>query len=204
MSRRLVAEALGRAWAFGRLATATCPRDVQAGCWEPPGSRLYIVPPRPELRRALQEGCHSAAGPEAELSDTSYTGGDSPSGAEAYGRPAVAGDWFSRFLRRVIIAVLRVWALGWLDWVNHHLPMPLWLRRWTGWSLPGPGCRSGQGKGLPCSERLDSSSSVQTPPGPPSGAFASPLAPLQRWGPARTVAWWSSEGMPVSGPSGSF
>ena len=31
----------------------------------------------------LQEGCDSAAGPEAELSDTGYAGGDSPGGAEA-------------------------------------------------------------------------------------------------------------------------
>ena len=38
---------------------------------------------KPELRRALQEGCDSAAGPEAELSDTGYAGGDSPGGAEA-------------------------------------------------------------------------------------------------------------------------
>ena len=31
-------------------------RDVRAGCREPPGGRLYIVPRPPELRRALQEG----------------------------------------------------------------------------------------------------------------------------------------------------
>ena len=90
-SRRSAAEAPGRARAFGRPAlwrprrpaTATRPRDVRAGCREPPGGRLYIVPPPPELRRALQEGCDSAAGPEAELSDTGYAGGDSPGGAEA-------------------------------------------------------------------------------------------------------------------------
>ena len=43
---------------------------------------LYIVPRPPELRRALQEGCDSAAGPVAELSVTGYAGGDSPGGAE--------------------------------------------------------------------------------------------------------------------------
>ena len=90
-SRRSAAEAPGRARAFGRPAlwrprrpaTATRPRDVRAGCREPPGGRLYIVPRPPELRRALQEGCDSAAGPEAELSVTGYAGGDSPGGAEA-------------------------------------------------------------------------------------------------------------------------
>ena len=36
-----------------------------------------------ELQRGLQEDCDSASGPEAELSDTGNTGGDSPSGTEA-------------------------------------------------------------------------------------------------------------------------
>ena len=34
------------------------------------------------LQISHQEGCDSAAGPEAELSDTGYAGGDSPGGAE--------------------------------------------------------------------------------------------------------------------------
>ena len=56
-SRRIscpsAAEAPGRAWAFGRPAlwrprrpeTATRPRDVRAGCREPPGGRFYNFPP---------------------------------------------------------------------------------------------------------------------------------------------------------------
>ena len=39
-----------------------------------------------ELQRGLQEDCDSASGPEAELSDTGNTGGDSPSGTEAQGQ----------------------------------------------------------------------------------------------------------------------
>lgn len=84
-------EAPGRARAFGRPvrwrprrpATATRPRDGRAGCQEPPGGRLYIVPRPPELRRDFQEDCDSAAGPETELSETGYAGGDSPGDTEA-------------------------------------------------------------------------------------------------------------------------
>ena len=88
---------------------------------------------------------------------------------------------FCRLLRWVTIAALQIQALGWPDRVDQHLPVPLQPRRRTGWTLPGPGHRGGQREGLPCLERLDSDSAVQHPPGPPSGAFASPSAPLKRW-----------------------
>lgn len=205
-------EAPGRARAFGRPvrwrprrpATATRPRDGRAGCQEPPAGRFYIVPPPPELRRGLQEDYDSATGPEAELSETGYAGGDSPGDTEAWGRPAVCGDWFSRFLRRVTVAALQIGALGRPGRVDQHLPVPLRPWRRTGRTLPGPARRGGQGEGLPCPERLDSDSAVRPPPGSPSGAFASPSAPLRRWGPARTVAWRSAEGAAGSGPSGSL
>lgn len=113
--------------------------------------------------------------------------------------PAVAGDWFSRFPRRVIVAALRSRLVGWPDRpdrVDRRLPVPLRPRRRTARTLPGPGRRGGRGEGLPCPERLDSGSAVRTPPGPPSGAFASPSAPLPRRGPAQAVAWRSPEGAP--------
>lgn len=99
---------------------------------------------------------------------------------------------------------LQIWVLGQTDRVDQHLSMPLWLWRQMARTLPGPGRYSGQGEGLPCPEHLDSVWAVWTPPGPPSGAFASPLALIQKWRPAQTVAWRSLEGPHASRPSGSF
>ena len=58
------------------------------GTFEPVvGSHLaaaYVVsPPLWSFGEAFQEDCDSAAGPEAELSDTGDAGGDSPGDAEA-------------------------------------------------------------------------------------------------------------------------
>ena len=75
-------------WAAGAVAcSAARDSDLSSGLssrlsgatWRP----LLYCPSPPELRRCLQEGCDSAAGPEAELSDTRYAGGDSPGGAKA-------------------------------------------------------------------------------------------------------------------------
>lgn len=210
-SRRSAAEAPGRARAFGRPArwrprrpaTATRPRDVRVACREPPGGRLYIVPPlwsfgEASFRRIVTQ----PLGPRQSSQTPATLAATVPVAPRPRDSPAVAGDWFSRFLRRVTVAAHRSRLAGRPDRVDQHLPVPLRPRRRTARTLPGPGRRGGQGEGLPCPERLDSGSAVRTPPGPPSGACASPSAPLRRWGPARTVAWRSPEGAPGSGPSG--
>ena len=212
-SRRSAAEAPGRARAFGRPArwrprrpaTATRPRDVRAGCREPPGGRFYIVPPLWSFGEAFRRIVTQPLGPRQSSQTPATLAATVTVAPRPRDSPAVAADWLSGFLRRVTVAALRSRGGGAARPGRPASPRaPAAPRRRTARTLPGPGRRGGRGEGLPRPERLDSGSAVRTPPGPPSGAFASPSAPLPRWGPAQTVAWRAPEGAPGSGPSGSF
>ena len=75
-------------WASGAVASSVAgdcdpssgrSSRLSGATWRP----LLYYPSTLELPRDLHEGCDSAAGPEAELSDTAYAGGDSLGFAEA-------------------------------------------------------------------------------------------------------------------------